>query len=1560
MLSEPHASRSASEVAPQARPGTPLTIEIDQATDGTWIAPARHEHELGARPTPGGTLFRVWTTRAARVAAVIYDDLGVELAAYPLGEQSAGVFEALVPEVGPGARYKFRLDDEVWPDPYARCLPAGPHGAAVVWRNDYRWKHPPPNVPRERLVIYELHVGAFTPEGTLQGAIAKLAHLRDLGVTAIELMPLASFPGARGWGYDGVAPFAPFAGYGTPEDLCAFVDEAHGHGMVVLLDAVFNHLGPDGNYLGVYAPAYFTDRHKTPWGDAPDFANSFMRRLVLDAAAHWLGEYRLDGLRLDATHAIVDEQAPHLLAELAALAHRMPQRPLLIAEDDRNEPMLVEGFGLDAVWADDFHHHVHVLLTREQDGYYADYVPSVADLARTIQHGWFYEGQLAPVCGKPRGKPATGLAPWRFVYCLQNHDQVGNRAAGDRLTAHLSPERWRLPTLLLLFLPMTPLLFMGQEWGATTPFPYFSDHAGALGEAVTRGRREDFARFAAFQGQDPPDPQALATFQAAKLAWPEAEEPARAALLAFHRELLRLRREDPVLAAVAGEPPEAGAIGELLWVRRRVGDDERLLLANFGAAAVALADVGAPGGATALVGTGAFDGATLAPGEGVVLVLRRPRIAIPGSTYRLQLHQGFDFARASALLPYLQALGVTDVYTSPYFVAEPGSTHGYNVASHADVNPELGGVAGYRHFTDRLRLRGMGHILDMVPNHMGIADGSNAWWRDVLENGPASRYADHFDIEWRSGTPGLDGKVLLPILGDQYGNVLERGELRLEREGGAFWVRYWARRLPVAPDTLVPILARAASLVGQAETEPAMMELGSLLSALRHLPPQAATDEAARTERAREKEVVKRRIGALCDADAGVCHAIDRATEELNGHVGEPATFDRLDALLRDQPYRLSYWRVATEEINYRRFFDINDLAAIRMERPEVFNETHHLLLGFVREGRITGLRLDHTDGLYDPLGYFLALQRARADQLGIAPDARPLYLLAEKILEPGEQLPRGWPIHGTTGYDFMGLVGGLWVDARAEREVSSTYQRFTRQRMTFDEIVHRSKRLIMRWSLSSEVNVLARQLDRIAEGNRRARDFTLVSLTTAIVETIAAFPVYRTYIREDGTREEPDDRHVETAIRRAKRRNPELNATIFDFLRDILLLRFPDNATPAQIEAQTRFALKFQQVTSPVMAKGVEDTAFYTYNRLVCLNDVGGAPDRFGTAVATFHAGNAIRARDWPGSLLATATHDHKRGEDTRARIAVLSECQPAWREALAIWSRLARAKKTDLDGDHAPARNDEYLFYQVALGAWPLDGEFGGFAERLRAYMLKATREAKAHTSWINPDQAYDDAVARFVDEMLGDDRCHRTMARLALAIGPHGATNGLAQVLLKLTAPGVPDTYQGCELWDQSLVDPDNRRPVDYALRARMLADIRERIADPAALAADLLGRWRDGAVKLFVTHRALQVRGAHAALFREGTYRPLEAGEHAVAFAREQGETRILVVAPRLTWTLTGGAPGFALGDAWGEHALALPAGGRWRNAFTGELVAGETTVPLAAVFKSFPVALLVPA
>jgi (1->4)-alpha-D-glucan 1-alpha-D-glucosylmutase len=929
----------------------------------------------------------------------------------------------------------------------------------------------------------------------------------------------------------------------------------------------------------------------------------------------------------------------------------------------------------------------------------------------------------------------------------------------------------------------------------------------------------------------------------------------------------------------------------------------------------------------------------------------------PLATYRLQLHHGFDFDAAREVLDYLKRLGATDVYTSPYLQAEAGSMHGYNVVSHTALNSELGGEAGYLAFTDAIRDRGLGHILDMVPNHMGIGGQENAWWMDVLENGPSSIYAEFFDILWDPPKVGLRNKVLLPILGDQYGNVLERGELKLVREGGAFWLQYWERRLPVSPDTLVPLLERVAGTVDLPVDDHALLELESIMTMLKHLPPSDTTDPEGRAERHREKEIFKRRLEALCAESNEVCQQLGVMLEVFNGRPGEPASFDDLDRLLRLQSYRLAFWRVATEEINYRRFFDINELAALRMESPAVFDASHALVLRYIGEGRITGLRLDHPDGLYDPLAYFRELQAQRQAQLlapsraaalsgggggiggepAVVPSDRPLYVLAEKILEPGEYLPTRWPIHGTTGYDFISLVGGLFVDGSAERTLSGLYQRFTGEERSYQEILLASKRLIMKSSLSSEIYVLANLLERLAEGNRRSRDFTLASLRGAIMETIAAFPVYRTYLREDGTREEHDDAYIHEAIRTAKRRNPSVNASVFDYLEDVLRLNYRENVTDEQREERARFVMKFQQVTSPVMAKGAEDTAFYNYNRLVSLNEVGCDPAHFGTGVAAFHAGNRERLKAWPLSMLASSTHDTKRGEDTRARISVLSEMPGAWKDALGAFSRLARSKKTEVDGEPAPSRNDEYLFYQTVLGAWPLDGNFAGFTERLQAYMAKATKEAKRHTSWVNPNAGYDEAMARFVAGMLADKRFLSRMGELSALISPAAAVNGLGQTLLKLTAPGVPDTYQGSELWNQSLVDPDNRRPVDYGTRADRLRRI-----DAGRPTADLDDE------KLLVTAGALRLRRQRPEWFGDAaTYEPLRgSSEHAVGFVRSGRVACVVTRAPHRL-EASGG---------WGDATVQLPTG-RWRDRLTNRETEGGA-VRCRALLDQLPVALLV--
>ncbi len=911
------------------------------------------------------------------------------------------------------------------------------------------------------------------------------------------------------------------------------------------------------------------------------------------------------------------------------------------------------------------------------------------------------------------------------------------------------------------------------------------------------------------------------------------------------------------------------------------------------------------------------------------------------ATYRLQLHGGFGFRAAEGIVDYLAALGITHVYASPYLCAESGSTHGYNLVDPRRLNPEIGTNEEYRAFTDALAERDMGHIVDIVPNHMA-ATSANAWWSDVLENGPASLYADYFDIEWHPPKEVLENKVLLPVLGAQYGEVLEKGELVLERRGGAFWIRYWERRLPVNPSTAVPVLERAVEALSLRAEDARRQELESIVTGLRNLPPITETDPERRHERAREKEVGKRRLAALCE-DPAVAAAIDAEVKRTNGTPGDPRSFDALDQLLVNQAYRLAFWRVATEEINYRRFFDINDLAAVRMEEPAVFDDAHALLLELVAAGRVQGIRLDHTDGLYDPAAYFEKLRAAIGD--------RDVYVIAEKILEGREELPPGWKIDGTTGYDFLVQCSGVFVDRRSEKAFTRIYREIGEDHRSFAEHVHDSKRAIMRSSLSSELHMLAVRLERIAMRDRRSRDFTLATLRRALGETIAAFPVYRTYVRPDGSREPTDEQIVFRAIRAAKRRNPEMSPSVFDFLRDVLLLsREPANEEDRK--ARVELAMRFQQLTGPVTAKGVEDTAFYTYVRFVALDEVGGNPDHFGTTVDEIHVGNRARRAKWPRTMTATSTHDTKRGEDVRARLAVLSEMPERWEAWVRAWSEIAQKYVRPIDDEPAPRASDRYLFFQTVLGAHPLTGGIDDtFVERMIAYAVKAAREAKQRTSWLATNEAYEEALSTFVSALLRDQAFSSSLTAAAAEIATHGATNGLGQVVLEIASPGIPDRYQGSETWDLRLVDPDNRGPVDYdALRATIRAIEGKK-------PRELLASFADGGIKLHVVRAGLRLRRSMPAVFLDGDYVPIDAGEEIVAFGRSHESGAVVAAVTCRPVRVTAGRARWPVGDVWADRRIAVPAG-RWRDALTGcEHTVGDDGLLAALLFADLPVALL---
>ncbi|MBI1997917.1 MAG: malto-oligosyltrehalose synthase [Deltaproteobacteria bacterium] len=958
---------------------------------------------------------------------------------------------------------------------------------------------------------------------------------------------------------------------------------------------------------------------------------------------------------------------------------------------------------------------------------------------------------------------------------------------------------------------------------------------------------------------------------------------------------------------------------------------------------------------------------------------------IPTATYRLQFHKDFGFANAKALIEYLHDLGISDVYASPIFKARAGSQHGYDVVDHSQIDPALGGADEFAKFSAALRTHGMGLILDIVPNHMGIGEPSNAWWLDVLENGPSSSYAAYFDIDWQPANPHLENKVLLPILEDQYGNVLEDGKLRLAYEDGALFIYYYETELPVAPRTYSSVLSHALdSLTEKLGKEDAhLLELQSILTAISHLPLRTETEPEKLAERRREKEIVKRRIAALYQANIEAREAINATIRRFNGTVGDPKSFDLLDGLLADQPYRLAFWRVAGEEINYRRFFDINELAAIRTEIPEVFQATHQLILRLVDEGKVTGLRVDHPDGLREPAAYFQLLQQSQNRQgVGNAnlngSASPPLYIVAEKVLSRGESLPVEWAACGTTGYDFLNQVNGLFVKRASRRALDRIYRDFTGMKDSYRDSVNSRKKMIMLVSLASEINALSHRLDDISERNRHYRDFTLISLTFAIREVIACLSVYRTYA--DGTKgemSEQDRRYIDAAVAEAKRRNPRTARAIFDFLGDTLALRNLDRFDPQDRQAVIDFVMKFQQITGPVMAKGVEDTAFYVYNRLISLNEVGGDPEHFGISLEDFHRQNAARRRHWPHSMLTCTTHDTKRSEDVRARINALSEIPADWESALGRWSLMNVPRKTEVDGQLAPDRNDEYLLYQTLLGTWPDETlthkEFDDYRERIAAYMQKAIKEAKVHTSWVNPNESYDRAVDDFVRKVLDSDTANDFITDftcLHCRIAYAGMLNSISQTLLKITSPGVPDFYQGTELWDLSLVDPDNRRPVDFAKRKMLLEELKRRDENERPdLLMELLDHWGDGRVKLYLIYKTFNFRRKHEQLFREGSYLPLYASgkfrENICAFARRLNDQWVIAAAPRLLTRILPPAGSPLAAVRWEEEILRLPNGApqSWRNTLTGENVPickatdRRMGLPLQAIFKSFPVALI---
>lgn len=930
----------------------------------------------------------------------------------------------------------------------------------------------------------------------------------------------------------------------------------------------------------------------------------------------------------------------------------------------------------------------------------------------------------------------------------------------------------------------------------------------------------------------------------------------------------------------------------------------------------------------------------------------------PASTYRLQLTPDFPFAQAAAIAPYLAALGVDWVYTSPYLQARRGSTHGYDVVDHGAINIELGGSEGHQAFISALRAQNLGHLFDFPPNHMGVEGKENAWWLDVLENGEDSFAAPYFDMDWSPLKPELAGKVLLPFLRASLGDALDQQEIRMVFASGKFFACvYGSHRFPLDPGTYPLILEKALALLRekQGRLSFAGFALEGLLRGFASLPRQVPEEQKA--ERGAEKDRLIDGLSALSRQSPEALQAIE---ETLALFLGDAKGKARLLSLLRAQRWRLAHWKTAADDINYRRFFDVNDLVAIRQEKQEVFSATHTFLLALVGEGKIDGIRVDHIDGLALPRKYLLDLQGALAKVQGAEEDKTPFYVVVEKILAPEERIPRDWPVSGATGYEFLAQAGGLWFDPSGKMPLLRAWLFFSQEEKSFSEVGKEGKKTVLDTILASELNTLAQKFSRLAEADPHTCDFTWGRLKEAISAILTHFPRYRTYGEGRGMSEE-DRRAVQFAVENAKKSAVAAEPSVFDFVCDVLLGNLPETISQARAADAL---IRFQETSGPATAKGMEDTAFYRCFPLASLCEVGSEPNAFGVSLAQFHAAMQGRQELMPLGLSATSTHDTKRSEDARARLFLLSECPRLWARKTMGWQRQNASHKTQVEDALAPSAKDEYFFYQHLLAVWPLEKvEKEGLEElrgRMKRFMEKALREAKEKSSWIRPNALYEEAALSFVDKALEREDSPFVLDFSAFAnfLAPFGLWTSLSQALVKLCAPGVPDIYQGCELWDFSLVDPDNRRPVDYGKRARMLEALDASFAlDPQKNAREAMADLFSAKAKLWLTARLLRLRRQEREFFAKAAYRPLRVfgphADHLAAFARVWQDKALVAVVPRWFYKLLG-KEGSALGELWKEDALDVSGIG---EAFTHllsqeKILAKEGLLPLNEVFATF--------
>lgn len=950
-----------------------------------------------------------------------------------------------------------------------------------------------------------------------------------------------------------------------------------------------------------------------------------------------------------------------------------------------------------------------------------------------------------------------------------------------------------------------------------------------------------------------------------------------------------------------------------------------------------------------------------------------PELRIPLATYRLQFNHLFSFKQAQEILDYLNELGITDLYASPLMKSRRGSLHGYDVLDPSQLNPEIGSEADLKKMAEQIKESQMGLLLDIVPNHTSIGDSGNKWWEDVLENGPSSIYAKFFNIIWNPPKPELKNRVLLPVLDQQYGKVIENQEFRIIYDAGGFYIEYKEFRFPLNPQTwtafLNPAIEKLLPILG--ENAFALIELQNIVTALEHLPPITETDLEKCKERMGEKEGIKTRLAALLTEFPQVKEAVNNSMKTLNGEKGNPHSFDCLENLLDAQAYRLSFWRASNEEINYRRFFDVNSLVCMNVENQEVFDAMHAYVLEFVKKGWVTGLRIDHVDGLYDPQEYYERLQLAITNQTETS--GKGFYLIVEKILGHGEEVRESWPVFGTTGYEFLNLLNGLYVFKQNKSQMKQIYEEFVDIKENNEELFYQCKKLILEISMSSELHILSKNLEEICEQNRCSRDFTPETLRCALRDIIAYFPLYRSYLRPGVENPWDEDRRsIMKAILMAKWRNRVNDLSVFDFIQSILLDDESLDLPPEKWEKRKNFIMHFQQLTAPVTAKGIEDTALYRFYPLASLNEVGSDASQFGTEIDFFHKMNLERSKKWPHTLLATSTHDTKRSEDTRARINVLSENPEGWKEALKVWSTLNHQAKDTLENHDVPGNNEEFFIYQTLIGTWPLDllnnSNRIDYSDRIKKYIVKSLKEAKLHTSWINPNIHYEEAVERFIERLINLDSDNPFIHHFEKFIKPvmrAGLFNSLSQTLLKMTVPGIPDFYQGSELWEFNLVDPDNRRAVDYSIRQSILSNLKEREGqDEFLLLSHLVDTLEDGRIKLYLISKVLNYRKEHPALFQSGDYSPLviegEKANYALGFKRSFDKKQILVVTGRFFFKLCDSEAIQPMGNKWGNTVIRLSREleGDYKDVVSGKITSSiNRQLPLQKLFSPLPFALM---